>query len=252
MRGDATVLSGWARGVSAPSQQTTFLNFLASHDGIGVVPARGLLTPRQLDALVARVRKHGGEVSYKANADGTQSPYELNSTFFDALSDPHDENESWELKRDRFLCAQAVMLALAGVPGVYAHSLFGSHNDHASYARTRWKRDLNHGHIALADIEEQLRGTATESAQVFHGMTSLLAARRDQPAFHPNSPQEVLDLGPGIFALRRGPYAGRELLAIHNVTPRVQRAGEFGELQPYEVAWRPVQASTTAISPNVS
>jgi sucrose phosphorylase len=191
-------------------------------------------------------------VSYKTNADGTQSPYELNATLFDALSDPYDERESWELKRDRFLCAHAVMLALAGVPGVYVHSLFGSHNDHATYARTRWKRDLNHARIALRDLEEQLRGTATESAQIFHGMTSLLASRRQEPAFHPSSPQEVLDLGPGIFALRRGPRGGREVVALHNVTPRPQRAGVYGELHAYEVAWRLVQASTTAISPNVS
>jgi glycosidase len=237
-RGDGRHLSGWARGIETPSDRTTFLNFLASHDGIGLVPASGILPAEQIDGLVAQVRKHGGEVSFKSNPDGSQTPYELNCTFFDALSDPNDESESWELKRDRFLCAQAIMLALPGVPGIYVHSLFGSHNDEAGYRRSGWKRDLNHERLWLPTLEEELRGTATERAQVFDGMTRLVWARRAQPAFHPASAQEVLDLGPGLFAIRRGPHRGRSVVALHNLTARVQDAGPFGALQPYEVAWR--------------
>jgi glycosidase len=237
-RADGRLLSGWARRVAAPSDRTTFLNFLASHDGIGLVPATGVLSPEQVDGLVAQVRRHGGEVSYKGNPDGSQSPYELNSTFFDALSDPSD-SESWELKRDRFLCAQAIMLALPGVPGVYVHSLFGSHNDQAAYRRTGWKRDLNHERIWLPRLDEELRGTATEKAQVFDGMTRLLWARRAQPAFHPASPHEVLDAGPGVFAIRRGPLRGRSVVALHNLTAHSQDLGALGVLQAYEVDWRP-------------
>jgi sucrose phosphorylase len=215
------------------------LNFLASHDGIGVVPASGMLTPEQVQQLVDRVRRHGGEVSFKTNPEGGESPYELNSTFFDALSDPAEESEPWDTKRDRFLCAQAIMLALAGVPGVYVHSLFGSHNDQAGYLRSGWKRDLNHEHLLLESLEIQLTGLGNEAAQVFDGMTRLLMDRRRQPAFHPSSPQMVLDLGPEIFAVRRGPYQGQTVIALHNLTARPQVAGPYKTLAPYEVAWLP-------------
>ncbi|MBO0683066.1 MAG: sugar phosphorylase, partial [Candidatus Dormibacteraeota bacterium] len=123
---DASYLSAWASELSTPSQETSFFNFLASHDGVGVVPARGILPPERVEHLVEQVLAHGGEVSYKADPDGTESVYELNSTFFDILSDPADLGEPWPARLDRFICSQALMLAMAGVPGIYLHSLFGS------------------------------------------------------------------------------------------------------------------------------
>ncbi len=266
--GDAARLDEWVRGLSTPSDSTTFFNFLASHDGIGVVPARGLLPESDVDALVEQVRTHGGDVSFKTNADGSESPYELNATFFDALSDPLDSGEPWTIKRDRFLCSQAIMLALAGVPGIYVHSLFGSHNDHAGYERSGWKRDLNHESLDLTGLEKTLADSSTESSQVFIGYAQLLRTRRGHEAFHPQSPQASVAFGPGIFALRRGPRAGQTVLALHNIRSDVQRIeysnlaaagfqggadlitgrrvphGEPLLLDPYEVVW--LQASPSA------
>ncbi len=100
-------------------------NFLASHDGIGLNPARGILSDDEIAALVNGVVAHGGRVSYKQNADGSRSPYELNINYFDALSDPNG-SEPIETQIDRFVVAHAIMLALSGMPGIYFHSLFGS------------------------------------------------------------------------------------------------------------------------------
>jgi sucrose phosphorylase len=110
------------------------------------------------------------------------------------------------------------MLALAGVPGIYVHSLFGSHNDQAGYERSGWKRDLNHERLFLADVEARLSDPSSEAARVFAGYRRLLEVRRAEPTFHPASPQAVLDFGPGIFALRRGPRDGAVTIALHNVT----------------------------------
>ncbi|MGE3912438.1 MAG: alpha-amylase family glycosyl hydrolase [Chloroflexota bacterium] len=218
--GNPAKLATWAASLETPSDDTTFFNFEASHDGIGVVPARGILTDAEVQALADQVQAHGGQVSNKTNPDGSESPYELNATLFDILSDPNDTSESWELKRDRFLCSQAIMLALAGVPGIYVHSLFGSHNDQASFLRSGWKRDLNHERMLLARIEQKLADPGSQAARVFAGYRQLLLARREQPAFHPSAPQTVLDVDPGVFAVRRGPYEGRTILALHNVTAR--------------------------------
>jgi len=118
--GNAEKLTRWAALLELPSAQTTFFNFLASHDGIGMNPARGILSQAEIDALVKRATDHGGFVSYKHNSDGSKSPYELNITYFDALSNPAaGEPEDTQIKR--FLVAHALMFALSGVPGVYFH-----------------------------------------------------------------------------------------------------------------------------------
>jgi glucosylglycerate phosphorylase len=218
VRGDAARLTAWAGSLDPPSEQTAFFNFLASHDGIGVVPARGLLSEAEIAGLAARVLAHGGQVSDKANPDGSVSPYELNTTFFDALSDPNDKSEDWSTKLDRFICSQAIMLALAGVPGIYIHSLFGSPNDQAGFAKSGWKRDLNHQRLSLAEVESALSDEATHQAQVFRRYARLLELRRRQPGFHARSGQQVLEAGPGVFALARGPREGQVLVTLHNVT----------------------------------
>ena len=222
-RADGSRLARWASGLATPSPRTAFFNFLASHDGIGVVPARGLLPEADVDALVRQTLAHGGQVSARANPDGTESPYELNATFFDALSDPHDGREAWRVKRDRFLCAHAIMLALAGVPGVYVHSLFGSHNDHSGHRRSGWKRDLNHERLQVATLEAELADPTSEKAEVFSGMRALLAARRAHPAFHPAAPQHVVCTDGPVLAVRRGPRDGRSVVALHNVSAGPQR-----------------------------
>jgi glucosylglycerate phosphorylase len=259
-RGDAARLTTWARSLDPPSERTAFFNFLASHDGIGVVPARDLLSAAEIDSLARRVLAHGGQVSDKANPDGSVSPYELNTTFFDALSDPADNAEAWATKLDRFICSQAIMLALAGVPGIYIHSLFGSGNDQAGFARSGWKRDLNHQRLQLAELESCLSDPATAEAQVFARYARLLEVRWRQPALHPRSGQRILEVGPGIFALARGPREGQSLVTLHNVSdsPRVaagdwpaggrgdwedviggERFDSGSELQlaPYQVLW---------------
>ena len=203
---------------------------------------------------------HGGQVSDKANPDGSLSPYELNTTFFDALSDPADRAEAWTTKLDRFICSQAIMLALAGIPGIYIHSLFGSANDQAGFARSGWKRDLNHQRLKLAELESCLSDAATAEAQVFARYARLLEVRRRQPAFHPRSGQRILEAGPGIFALARGPREGQTLVTLHNVSDSPQvaagdwpaggtgdwedvisgerfRSGSELQLAPYQVLW---------------
>jgi sucrose phosphorylase len=134
--GDARILSDWARTLTLPSDKTTFFNFLASHDGIGLNPARGILSQADIDSIVETTLAHGGLVSYKQNPDGTQSPYEMNINYFDALSrlpsplggraGDEGESESLDLQSSRFIASQAIMLSLIGVPGIYFHSLFGS------------------------------------------------------------------------------------------------------------------------------
>lgn len=216
--GDAAALTRWAQSLALPGDRTTWFNFLASHDGIGVNPARGILTDTQIDMLVARTEQHGGFISYKRNPDGSESPYEMNINYLDALSNPA-AGESVELAAQKFLTAQAIMLSLQGVPGIYFHSLFGSRGDRAGAEASGIKRRINRQKLACADLERELNDPSSLRARVFGGFQELLRVRRTQPAFHPNAPQRVLELDPRVFAvLRKAPNQGQSYLCLHNVS----------------------------------
>ncbi|RMF00225.1 MAG: sugar phosphorylase, partial [Chloroflexi bacterium] len=209
---NAAKLQAWAAGLETLPDTATFFNFIASHDGIGVRPAEGILTPAEIQRLADKTVAHGGHVSAKTNPDGSQSPYELNITLFDALSDP-TATEPPGLKIDRFIASQAIMLALAGVPGIYVHSLFGSANDHAGVAQTGRARSINRQKWQLAEIEAALANPESRAAQVFRRYRQLLAARAASPAFHPNGGQRILPGNPATFnLLRTSPDGSARLL----------------------------------------
>jgi sucrose phosphorylase len=216
--GDARILSDWARTLTLPSDKTTFFNFLASHDGIGLNPARGILSNADIDALVNKVLAHGGLISYKHNADGTQSPYEMNINYFDALSNPNG-NESLDLQVDRFIAAQAIMLSVVGVPGIYFHSLFGSRGWLAGVQQTGRNRTINREKLQLDALQNQLADKNSLRSKVFTRYSQLLKARSSTSAFHPHGTQKILDLHPAVFAIERvSPDEKSRALCLHNVS----------------------------------
>jgi sucrose phosphorylase len=224
--GDATQLAKWAAGLSTPSDSTTFFNFLASHDGVGVRPVEGILSPGEIEALVDRTREHGGYVSYKTNADGSKSVYELNISYFDALSDP-DSHESQDTQAGRFLASQAIMLSLAGVPGIYVHSFFGSRSYHKGVEQTGRYRSINREKFRRSALEQALTDPASLRHQVCHAYLDLVRARASHPAFHPNGAQRVLHPdeteSPSLFVLVRTSIAqDRSVLCIHNISCKKQ------------------------------
>lgn len=215
--GNAETLSRWAGTLTTPSPETTFFNFLASHDGIGLTPAKGYLSSEALAQMAERVQALGGRVSYKSNPDGSQSPYELNVNYLDALGDPAADGEAISLIARRFLTAQAIMLSLQGVPGIYFHSLFGSRNWEEGVAETGRFRSINREKVARATLERELEDPGSLRHTVFAGYRRLLTARQ-HPVFHPNAPQEIIYLAEALFSVRRMTVDGqRQILCLHNV-----------------------------------
>jgi glycosidase len=221
--GNASALSNWARGLTLPSDRVTFFNFLASHDGIGLNPVRGILSAEEMDALVKKTLEHGGLVSYKHNSDGSQSPYEMNINYFDALSNPRGD-ESLELQADRFITAQAIMLSLIGVPGIYFHSLFGSRSWWEGVDLTGRNRTINRQKFDLAAFEIELADPLSLRNLVFRCYADLLRARSSSSAFHPHGKQQVLDCGEAIFTLLRlSPHGVQRVLCLHNVSDQSKK-----------------------------
>ena len=220
--GSARHLSEWAATLETLSDTTTFFNFLASHDGIGVTPALGILSDGEIQELIEKTKAHGGYVSYRANPDGTQSAYELNISYFDALSDPCAA-ESLDLQARRFLASQAIMLALAGVPGIYVHSLFGSRSYHAGVEQTGHYRSINREKFRRDELERELADSSSLRYKVFYPYLHFIRTRAAQRAFHPNGAQEVLFGNEMLFTLVRTSPNGREkVICVHNVSNAAQ------------------------------
>jgi glucosylglycerate phosphorylase len=219
--GSAQILSDWAAGLRLPSKRTTFFNFLASHDGIGLNPARGILSPEQIDDLVKRVQQHGGLISYKNNPDGSTSPYELNINYFDALSNP-DGLEALEIQVDRFMASQAIMLAVLGVPGIYFQSMFGSRGWRDGVRQTGHNRTINRQKFTLAELEAELAAPGSIRQNVFTRFTRLLRIRASQPAFDPYGEMSVVNAGEPIFAVFRTSGEAAPVLCLQNVSDQLQ------------------------------
>ena len=230
--GDASVLSGWAKTLEPVGDKCTFLNITATHDGIGMRPTEGILDEEGRKVLTDLTIARGGRVSSRSNPDGSESPYELNVTYFDAINDPGDADLDQETQVKRFLCSQAIAMAMMGIPAVYIHCLLGSRNDIAGRDESGIARRINREKLDPAMLEGELAVPDSLRSQVLVGMLELLGRRQSLAAFHPHASQEVLDYGPGVFALKRTTPGGESLVALHNVTGEQQ-----GELAPYEVRW---------------
>jgi glycosidase len=244
--GDATKLARWGAALEPPSPHTTFFNFLASHDGLGVAPAGGILEPVEIAALMQMALDHGGRVNYR-DTPGGPVPYELCLTLFDALNHPYlEEPEPESLQIARFMAANAILLSLQGVPGVYVHSLLGTPSDHRALEESGINRRLNRHKFTQAELNELLSDPGSRASKVLAAYTHLLRVRASHPAFHPNAPQQVL---PSREVLRIVRGSGEQSVGCYiNVTPRSQVVSRVGRdlvsgkwftgiLKPYQVAW---------------
>ena len=221
-RGSSAYLRRWLGDWPALPPGATFLNFLASHDGIGVRPVEGIVTPRELDGLLATMRRFGGRVSTRALDGGEERPYEINIALLDAL------RGTWRGGADgmqvaRLLCAHAVLLSLPGIPAIYIHALLATPNDEDAARRTGRARAINRARLDLGALERQLAEEGNPRREAFEGLLRLLRLRREQPAFAPDAALRPLASSSGFLLLRRGGGAAPALLAACNLTGQPQR-----------------------------
>lgn len=216
--GNASDLANWARALALPSENVAFLNFLASHDGIGLNGVRGILSEAEIEKLAQRAVEHGGFISYKALPNGSKAVYELNINYLDALSNP-GAAEPAELAARKLLTAHAIMLSLPGVPIIYFHSLFGSRGDRAAAETSGILRRINRQKLDRAALERELADLGTLRTRAFNGLRLLLELRRAHAAFAPSALHRVLDLDKRVFGVLRQTRDGKQrILCLHNVS----------------------------------
>lgn len=216
-RGNASFLTRWARNLAEPPQGCTFFNFIASHDGVGLRAVEGIIPAHEIEDLIRSVHEFGGFVSMKANGDGSKSPYELNISLFEALQGTRSGPDIYQI--ERFLCCHLIMLALRGVPAIYIHSLLATDNDLERVEQTGRTRSINRHKWDYPALQARLTDEKSDNHKVFASMKRLLRIRAAQPAFHPDSPQQVVVLSDTLFAVVRSTQdETAKILAIHNMT----------------------------------
>ena len=212
--GSAVALSDWARSLTFDRDDTTFLNFLASHDGIGLRPIEGLLDDDELARLIETCRAGGGVVNSRRLPDGTNAAYELCGTWYSLLAIGHGDDEAL----DRHLASHAIALALRGVPLLYVHSLAASASDHERFAATGQGRDLNRATFDLDQVDTALADPDSRAHRSWNGLRGMLRRRASSPAFDPHAAQHVLDTPTHVFAVRRTATSGEQALVAVNVS----------------------------------
>ena len=236
-KGRSESLTNWAKSLTPPSQETTFFNFLASHDGIGMLGAKGVIDDEDIETMCNEISENGGKVSYRSLPNGQKSAYEVCGTWWSVIN---KETDTFETNCNRFITSYAICFALAGIPGIYYLSLFGKENDTAGFEKTNHTRDINRENLDLAALEEELTKNDSKGHKVFESFKELLKRRTNHPAFHPNAPQTVLSLDERVFALLREASEGN-MLTLHNlsgeeVTVTYEDNNYF--LAPYSYIWK--------------
>ncbi len=217
--GSGEKFTAWARSLELPSEEVCFFNFTASHDGVGLRPVTGILDQEEVGLLLKSAEANGGRVSYKTDADGGQSPYEINCNYLSLLC---GSEQDMELGVARMILAQAVMLGFPGLPAIYFHSLVGSRNDIEGMQRSGHNRRINREKLDYDQLVAELEEDNVRH-EVWPALKRLLKVRQHSAAFHPFGPFQFHDLSPSLIAIQRfSPDRGEEVWLLFNLTPATQ------------------------------
>ncbi len=235
---DTTRLNEWAESLKPPSETTAYFNFLDSHDGVGLMAVKDLLSHDEIQFIIRRAREHGGYISYKTDKDGQEVPYEINITWFNALC-REDGTPHTDLQVDIFIASRAMALALQGVPGIYLHSFFGTRNDIDVVSCPISKREVNRKALDYNTLTKAIDDPDTLTSKIIRKLNSIISLRTKQSAFHPNGAQKILKVRPEIFALlRTSPNEDQHILSLINITDdEIQIAIPLKEVQVLKQEW---------------
>ncbi|MCA0928169.1 sugar phosphorylase [Ruegeria profundi] len=215
--GTAQYLREWQAAMPPAQLGCAYLNFTASHDGIGMRPAEGVLPPDEKTRMIDTVRRIGGLVSMRALPDGREEPYELNCGYFEAMRETFDGEDQYHLAR--FICSQTIVMSLEGIPAFYIHSLLATPNDHEGVARRGMNRAINRHRWHYPELLARLADPGSNQALVLSELSRRLRLRAQQPAFHPNATQFTLRLDNRVFGIwRQSLDRSQSIFALHNVS----------------------------------
>lgn len=218
MSGSASYLKRWQKGMPPAQLGCAYLNFTASHDGIGMRPTEGILPPEEQAKMIGVIKEIGGLVSMRALPNGGEAPYEINTTFFEAMGRTFGGADEYHL--DRFICSQTIVMSLEGIPAFYIHSMLATPNDHEQVERRGMNRAINRHNWDYPTLNALLDDPTTRHARVLDALSKRLKIRSEQSAFHPNATQFTMSLRDDVFGVwRQSLDRHQSIFAMHNVSP---------------------------------
>ena len=215
-------LCKWSKQLPSTKLGNNYLNFIASHDGIGMRPAEGILNKKSIRDLLTRLKKNGSKFSYRKIKGKSKKVYEANITVFNALKKSNIDKEG-KFYFERYISAHAIMISFEGVPAVYFNSLFGTSNDEAKYIITGNNRDINRYRWNQKHILNQLKNSKSKQSIFYKSLTNLLSIRTKQKAFHPNASRTTLNMGSKIFCFQRKSIDKKQsIICLTNLSSKAQ------------------------------
>ena len=232
---NSSYLNQWSRKLPSTKHGNCYLNFIASHDGIGIRPTEGILNEKTLSSFLKRLKKNGSKFSYRKVQNKSKKVYEANITVFDALR-KSDFDPKGLFFLERYVSAHAIMISFEGIPAVYFNSLFGKSNDEAKYIITGNNRDVNRYKWNFNNITTKLRDKKSKQSIFYRNIGALLEIKRKQKAFHPNASRININLGPKIFCFKRiSKDKKQSIICMTNLsskiqTPNFKKIGNYRDL----------------------
>ncbi|QNK42313.1 sucrose phosphorylase [Caproicibacter fermentans] len=157
-------LLSWLR--NCPRKQFTTLD---THDGIGVVDVKGLMTQEEIDQTINFLFSKGANVKkiYNTVAYNNLDVYQLNCTYYSALGD----------NDDAYLLARAVQFFAPGIPQVYYVGLLAGKNDIEFLEKTKVGRNINRHYYTKEEIGREVK------RPILKKMYAIMRFRNSYPAF---------------------------------------------------------------------
>ena len=217
---DSVSLTKWSMKMPPAQLGNAYLNFIASHDGIGMRPAEGILSDKEIKKMLQRLKKNGSKFSMRKLSNNEEKVYEANISLFNALQFT-DSDLKGKFALKRFIAAHCIILSIEGVPAFYFNSLFATKNDEESFVITGVKRNLNRYKWHYSTLVNLIKTNNTIERNCYEIFKKLISIRKTQPAFHPNATQFTLNLDKNIFAVwRQSRDRKQSIFALTNVSSK--------------------------------
>ena len=181
--GQTDLLNNWLSNWNELPDCTSLLNFTSSHDGIGLRALEGIMEDNRIHNLLVESEKRGGLVSHRRMSNGQDQPYELNISWWSAMSNSGPDSTRFQF--ERFLLSQVFTLSLKGVPAFYLPSILASPNDLDSFRKTGQRRDLNREKFEADKLLDLLKNFDSSASKNISYLNHIVKVRSRLRAFHP-------------------------------------------------------------------
>ncbi len=212
-------------------KNSLLLNFTACHDGIGLIPLKGLMSNDRMQKLLSDCEAKGGLVSHRLKPDGEEEPYELNISWWNAMRCEAEELPLLQVKR--FLLSQLFILSLPGIPAFYLQALLASDNDWDTFRKTGHRRDLNRERFDAYHLFRELNNPDSVSSRNLQYLQMALNKRIQLNAFQPEAPIEYIPVSVNNFVVFSRGNLEDKVWIIHNFTGNSYNL-PFSELNNHE------------------